>query len=326
MSIASKQMLLNELEERLSDKLSARDLQAFVTDTSSLLARYEVEFKAQESHASEDYLKAFLDAKQIEGRSQKTLERYRYILKKLLVETGVPLPEITTYHIRSYLIREKSRGIGDKTIEGTRTVFSSFFGWLWKEGLIERNPCANIGAIKCTKKIRHPYSDVEIEKLKESCDTLRDRAIISFLLSTGCRISEMCGLNRDDVDFESLECQVLGKGNKERTVYIDNVTAMLLKRYLKSRADFVQALFIGKGSERMTPGGVRARLKTIAERAGVENVHPHRFRRTLATNLINHGMQIQEVASILGHDKIDTTMTYVYIEKNNVKNAYRRYA
>ena len=136
----------------------------------------------------------------------------------------------------------------------------------------------------------------------------------------------MCGLNRDDIDFTNLECKVLGKGNKERTVYIDTVTAMLLRRYLKDRADLNIALFCGKGTERIAPGGVRAMLKKIGERAAVENVHPHRFRRTLATNLINRGMPIQEVASILGHDKIDTTMKYVFIDKNNVKSAYRKYA
>lgn len=326
MSIASKQMLLKELQDHAAEKMNAKDLQVFISETSAMLARFDVEYTDNAGRASEDYLKAFLDAKQIEGRSEKTLERYRYILVKMLDRVAAPLPEITTYHIRSYLIEEKNRGLGDKTIEGERTVFSSFFGWLWKEGLLDKNPCANIGAIKCAKKIRHPYSDVEIEKLKEACGSIRDKALISFLLSTGCRISEVCGLDREDVDFESLECQVFGKGKKERTVYIDNVTAMLLKRYLKSRSDLMPALFVGKGTERITPGGVRARLKTIAEKAEVENVHPHRFRRTLATNLINHGMQIQEVASILGHDKIDTTMKYVFIEKTNVKNAYRKYA
>ena len=326
MSIASKQMLLKELQDHAAEKMNAKDLQVFISETSAMLARFDVEYTDNAGRASEDYLKAFLDAKQIEGRSEKTLERYRYILVKMLDRVAAPLPEITTYHIRSYLIEEKNRGLGDKTIEGERTVFSSFFGWLWKEGLLDKNPCTNIGAIKCAKKIRHPYSDVEIEKLKEACGSIRDKALISFLLSTGCRISEVCGLDREDVDFESLECQVFGKGKKERTVYIDNVTAMLLKRYLKSRSDLMPALFVGKGTERITPGGVRARLKTIAEKAEVENVHPHRFRRTLATNLINHGMQIQEVASILGHDKIDTTMKYVFIEKTNVKNAYRKYA
>jgi site-specific recombinase XerD len=149
--------------------------------------------------------------------------------------------------------------------------------------------------------------------------------MISFLLSTGCRISEVCGLNRESVDLKNLECTVLGKGDKERTVFFDDVTAMLLNRYFSERKDNSPALFAGKGTDRMTPGGVRAKLKTIAQRAHVENVHPHRFRRTLATTLIDRGMDIQEVAALLGHEKLDTTLKYVYINKVNVKNAYKKY-
>jgi site-specific recombinase XerD len=201
----------------------------------------------------------------------------------------------------------------------------SYFGWLQKEGLLEANPCANLAPIKCVKKVRVPYTEVDIERLKESCWCTRDKALIVFLLSTGCRISEVCGLNRDSIDFISGECTVLGKGNKERTVFIDDVTAMLLQRYLSERTDESPALFSGKGTKRMTPSGIRARLHNIAKKADIDNVHPHRFRRTLATTLINHGMQIQEVASILGHDKLDTTMKYVYIDKTKIKNSYRKF-
>jgi site-specific recombinase XerD len=183
-----------------------------------------------------------------------------------------------------------------------------------------------VGAIKCAKKIRLPYSAEDIERLKETCGTIRDKAIISFLLSTGCRVSEVCALNREDIDINSLECKVLGKGNKERTVYFDKVTAMLLNRYILTRDDISPALFIGKGSKRLTAQGMRYMLKKVSEKANVENVHPHRFRRTLATNLIDRGMPIQEVVAVLGHDRIDTTTDYIYIEKENVKSAYRKYA
>lgn len=326
MSIASRQMFLEEIEAQLGTRLTVsntRDAMKMITDT---LTAYEIEYTGTPADSPDDYLQAFLDAKQIEGRSQKTIDRYKYILKKMLDEIHAPVRSITTYHLRAYLMDTKNRGLSDGSIEGIRSIMSSYFGWLWKEGLIERNPCANIGPIKCKKQIRLPFSAEEIERLKESCGTLRDKALISFLLSTGCRISEVCSLNREDIDFSNLECKVLGKGNKERTVYIDTVTAMLLKRYFRQRTDQDAALFIGKGTDRISPQGVRARLNTIADRAGVENVHPHRFRRTLATNLINRGMPIQEVASILGHDKIDTTMRYVFINKDNVKNAYRKYA
>ena len=274
----------------------------------------------------DDLLRAFLDAKRLEGRSEKTIYGYRRIIERMLESVKVPTYEISIYNLRSYLMQERNRGISDVTLEGNRNVFSSFFGWLYKEKLIQDNPCANLGPIKHIKKIRVPFSEVEIEMLKEACKTARDKALISFLLATGCRISEVCNLNRDDIDYQNLECTVLGKGNKERTVFLDDITAMLLKRYLAERTDDMPALFIGKGTERLAPGGVRFRLNEIADRAGVQNVHPHRFRRTLATNLIDRGMSIQEVASILGHENINTTMTYVYINKENVKNAYRKYA
>jgi site-specific recombinase XerD len=171
-----------------------------------------------------------------------------------------------------------------------------------------------------------PFSQTDIELIKENAKTIRDKAIVCFLLSTGARINEVCSLNRGDIDFQSMEATVLGKGNKERTVYLDTVTAMLLKRYFDSRTDTCPALFAGKRNERLTPDGVRRMLKVIEKNSGVENVHPHRFRRTLATRLIDHGMTITEVAAILGHESLNVTSRYVYVEKQNVKNNYNRYA
>lgn len=325
MSIASRQMLLESIEKSVGECLTVVNVQEAMKRISGVLSSYEVEYTEKEDSSSKDYLKAFLDAKEIEGRSPKTIERYRYIIGRALKSINAPVCSITTYHLRGYLMDCKNQGMADQTIEGIRSCLSSFFGWLWREGILERNPCANISPIKCRKQIRLPFSSEEIERLKENCDSIRDKAIVSFLLSTGCRISEVCNLNISDVDFTSMECRVLGKGNKERTVYIDSVTAMLLKRYLSTREDQYVALFIGKGTDRMTPGGIRSMLKTKERASNVVNVHPHRFRRTLATNLINRGMPIQEVASILGHDKIDTTMTYVYLEKENVKSAYKKF-
>ena len=228
---------------------------------------------------------------------------------------------------------KKDHGNSDRTIEGYRAVLNSFFGWLSREGMIHDNPCANISPITCAKKVRTPFSEVDLYKIVEKCDfnsgdrctTDRNKTIVSFLGSTGCRISEMCALNRDSIRLDDMECVVHGKGNKDRVVYIDDVTAMLLKRYLDSRTDDSPALFIGRGSDRLTPGGVRHILKTIEARAGVENVHPHRFRRTLATNLIGHGMPIQEVSRLLGHENLDTTMTYCYVDQKSVKSSYQKY-
>lgn len=330
MSITSKQNFILEFKNlNLLKNLSYEQYNTIIDDVSKLLDSYDIELIPNNNIIEENYkmyLKCFLESKEIEGRSKKTLERYNYILTRFFKEINIPINKITIFNLRNYLLNEKSRGISDKTLNGIRDVFNSFFGWLWKEGLIENNPCNNLGPIKCIKKIRKPYSDSDIEKLKEKCYDVRDKAFICFMLSTGCRISEICQLNKSDINFITLECKVLGKGDKERIVFIDDVTSMLLQRYLSERKDEYDALFIGKGTCRMTLGGVRARLKTIAIEAGVENVHPHRFRRTLATNLISHGMAIQDVSMILGHEKIDTTMTYVYRDKESVKNSYKKFS
>lgn len=327
MSITAKQYLLKQVGNELGDVLTANNLEVVLDKLNDALSMYEVESIADGriDGEADDFLRAFVDAKMIEGRSEKTLEHYKYIINRMLAEIKTPIRQITVFHLRRYLMDEKDRGIADKTLEGIRSVMCSYFGWLQKEGLLKENPCANLSPIRCAKKVKIPYTEVDIEKLKESCACNRDKAIIAFLLSTGCRISEVCGLNRNSIDFQNLECTVHGKGNKERTVFIDEVTAMLVRRYLDERTDSSIALFAGKGTDRMTPGGIRARLNNIAKQADVIHVHPHRFRRTLATSLIDHGMQIQDVAAILGHDKLDTTLKYVYINKTNVKNAYRKY-
>lgn len=327
MSIASKQSFLFDVEKGIEPFLTAQLVNDVMRIVSERISIYEIDQMMQVGAdiESEELLKAFLDAKRVEGRSEKTIERYEYIIKRVFNKIDMPIRKISVFHLRKYLADEKERGICDNTLDGIRQVLSAYFSWLQKEGLLRENPTLNLGTIKSIKKIRKPYTTVEIEKLKECCKCERDKAIIAILLSTGCRISEICALNRDDIDFESAEILVLGKGNKERTVFLDDVAIMLLKRYLNTRADAYPALFIGKGSERLNPGGIRLLLNKIAKEAGVEGVHPHRFRRTLATQLIDHGMAIQEVAAILGHEKLDTTLRYVYINKTNVKNSYRKH-
>ena len=326
MSIESKKTLLNNLERRLSEVLTASDMAKTMGALSDVLAGFDVQQIITADPGNDDMLGAYISALQIEGRSVKTIERYKYLIKRLMASVGVSTREVTVYHIRRFLAEEKARGIADRTLESMRQVYSAYFNWLQRENLIQLNPTANLGAVKYAKKVKTTYTEVDIEKLKFQCESIRDRAIICFLLSTGCRISEMTQLNRGDIDFTSLEVTVLGKGNKERTVYLDPVAGMTIKEYLASRKDDEPALFTGKGSERLTPGGVRFMLRNLADKTGVDHVHPHKFRRTLATNLIRHGMPIQEVASILGHDKLDTTMKYVILDKTDVKNSYRKYA
>ena len=327
MSVEAKQAMLKKLENELSDTLTINNMNEVLKILADELEYYNLEQIEDYEFdlSSNDMLEAFLSAKELEGRSPKTLERYRYIITRLLFFTKMPIRSITVYHLRKYLMELKNRGNSDVTLEGIREVFSSFFNWLQKEKLITDNPCVNLAPIKCMKKNKLPFSSVDIERLKENCNNVRDKAIICFLLSTGCRIGEVVSLNKNDIDFQKKQCKVLGKGNKERIVYLDDITIFFLKKYFSERVDNYEALFIGKGSFRMTPGGIRRVLVKLGEKAGVENVHPHRFRRTLATNLIYRGMPIQEVAKILGHEKLDTTMKYVYIDNNNLKFSYNKF-
>lgn len=335
-SIEAKHELLREVSDGIADKMPTTHAETALSVLADTMGNYEIESTGTEDDFAEkeECLKAFLDAKRIEGRSGKTIERYEYIIRKFY-ETCERGPRRTTvYHIRRYLSGCKAAGNSDRTIEGYRTILNGYFQWLTRESLIAVNPVGNIAPIHYEKKVREPYSDVDLYKLNENCDiergsrctTDRNKAIIAVLESTGCRISEVCGMNRNDINFTAAECVVHGKGNKNRVVYLDCVAIMLVQRYLESRTDDLPALFIGKGTDRMTPGGVRHMLKLFEKKAGLTNVHPHRFRRTLATNMIQRGMPIQEVSILLGHEKLDTTMTYVYTNQDSVKNSYYKYS
>jgi site-specific recombinase XerD len=326
MAIEAKATLLNEMERALATEVTAAELTRILTILTEKLDHYDLTMTALDGPQQDDLLDAYLSALAIEGRSKKTIERYRYLISRMMDAVRTPTRKITVYHLRKYLADEKARGISDRTLESTRQVFSAYFNWLQRERLIDQNPVGNLGVIKYQKKEKDVYSEVDIERMKFGCKSLRDRVIVTFLQATGCRISEMVGLNRDDVDLKSLECKVLGKGNKERTVFLDQVAAATLQAYLATRTDELPALFVGKGTERLHPGGVRKMLCDLGASAHVSHVHPHKFRRTTATNLIRHGMPIQEVAAILGHDKLYTTMQYVVLDKSDIKSSYRKYA
>ena len=326
MAIEAKAVFLKDVEQSLATILTAADMIQTMSAITDVLARYRMESLRLDTTDTDDMLDAYLDALSVQGRSPKTITRYRYILTRMRESVHVPTRSVTVYHLRRYLSDEKAQGISDRTLESTRQVFGAYFNWLHRERLIEVNPCANLGAIKYQKRQKDLYSDVDMERMKFGCKSIRDRAIICFLKATGCRISEMCGLNRDDVDLKEMECKVLGKGNKERIVFLDQVAAAVLESYLATRTDDHPALFIGKGTDRLKPGGVRKMLVDLGAAAHVNHVHPHKFRRTTATTLIKHGMPIQEVAAILGHDKLDTTMQYVVLNKDDIASAYKKYA
>lgn len=325
MSLADKQILLNRIAHDLGDDLTSNQLTAVMSKFAEGISEFDVSYLGEQADLQTEFLTAFLSAKTIEGKSAKTVERYRYIITRMIRKVGVPVEKINVYHLRAYLAERQSSGISESTLRGERDIFCSFFGWLSREGLLEKNPAGNLTAVKVPKIVRYPFSPVELERLKEACTCERDKALILFLNSSGCRVNEVCTLNRADIDFGGRSCCVLGKGNKERIVFLDDLCLDQLSRYLGSRTDESPALFVGRGSDRLTPGGVRFMLCRLGERSGVEHVHPHRFRRTLATGLIDRGMAIQEVASILGHEKLDTTMKYVHITTDRVHASYNKY-
>ena len=325
MAIDAKMSFLSQLRKALSDTLTIDQAEKLKVTALDILDHFEMVETTPLDDQTDDLLDSYITAMQVECRSPKTIERYRYEIGRMMDFAKVPTRRISVYHLRSYLAYGKERGLCDRTLDSQRQIFSAYFNWLQRECLIDRNPTANLGAIKCAKKEKKSYTAIEIEKLNQFCEIVRDRAIIHFLGSTGCRISEMTGLNRDSVDLERLECVVHGKGNKERIVYLDEVAGMLIRQYMDERDDSDDALFYGK-TERLKPGGVRLMLNRLAERAGVDHVHPHKFRRTLATDLARHGMPIQEVARILGHEKLDTTMKYVVLNNDDIKASYRRFA
>ena len=323
-SYVDKQQFIGELSEALKSVLTVTEMEQMQSVLLGVLSGYEMERCADNRDSvaeSADFLQMYIDAKAIEGRTDKTLARYQFVLNTFFRAENVTAHGTTVYHIRDYFMKEKKRGIADSTIAGVRDVLNSFYGWLFNEGLIPKNPCANVGTIRQEKKVRKPYSSVEVQKILEGCKCLRDKAIVLFLLNTGCRISELSGINVEDVDLKNRECVVYGKGRKERTIFFDEVTAWVLAQHIETQ-EANGPLFTGKRHERLQPNGIRCMLKDIEKRTGVENIHPHRFRRTFATSVINHGMAIQDVAAILGHEMLDTTMKYVYQSKERTRNAY----
>lgn len=324
MAIEAKASFLRKMEKKQETETTASTMAKVLSIVADVMEGFdmrEIGFEEEQ----DDMLECFLQALDVQGRSRKTIAHYRLILGKMLEGTKVSARRVTVYHLRSYLAKQKERGLKDSTLAHHREVFSSFFGWLFREGLIEKNPVVNLGSIKVAKEEKKVFSDIDMEKMKQNGRRAVDKAIITFLASTGCRVAELVGLDRNALDLENLECVVRGKGNKERTVYLDNVTAMYVKKYLATRTDDCPALFVTRSLERFNTGGIRDMLKRLEERSGVEHIHPHKFRRTLATNLARRNMPIQTIAAILGHENIETTMQYIVLNKDNTKMQYRQY-
>lgn len=273
------------------------------------------------------YLQMFLIRKKTEGKSDRTLEQYNLHLSKVLQTLNMPVDKITENDLFCYLARyKKNNNASNVYLDNIRLVFSSFFTWLNAKGHIPKNPTLGLEPIKVEKRIKKPLSDEDLEKLRRTCERERDLALIEFLYSTGVRVSELTALNRQDIDFYGKTVIVYGKGSKERETYLTATSCLHLKAYLDGRKDNNEALFVSTKSphERLTVAGVEKILKNLGEAAGVEKVHPHRFRRTMATNVLRKGMPLEEVKELLGHTKLDTTMIYCTVSTENVKHSHQR--
>lgn len=312
---------LPELSADLRDKIERTLLTS--------LQNYEVQERCTEvsihDNTNMGLVRKFIATKKLEGKSERTLRRYQPELEKLVYFLDKKLYEVSSYDLRLYLsLYKEQRKISNRTLENMRKTISAFFSWLHDEGVITQNPARAVKQIKYDKIVRKPFSAVDREKLKNACCQLRDLALTEFLYASGLRVSEVISLDRSSIDFITREATVIGKGGKERRFYLSEVCAEYLRQYLNSRYDDNVALFVGTKSpyRRLTKEGVEYIVKDLGKKAGVSNVHPHRFRRTLATDLVRKGVPIQDVAQILGHSDLRTTQVYVALDQSTVKYHY----
>lgn len=271
---------------------------------------------------------AFISAKHIEGCSIKTLKYYRTTIEKMVDYINKGIRHIQTEDLRSYLTNYQNKNQSSRvTIDNIRRILSSFFSWLEDEDYILKSPVRRIHKVKTAISVKETYSDEDLEKMRDNCTELRDLAMIDMLASTGMRIGEMVLLNKTDIDFNERECVVFGKGDKERIVYFDARTKIHLQNYIDSRNDENPALFVTLRipHERIKIGGIESRLREIGKRLDIQGVHPHKFRRTLATMAIDKGMPIEQLQQLLGHKRIDTTLQYAMVKQSNVKLAHKKY-
>ena len=278
--------------------------------------------------SNEEYLRMFLEAKRIEGCSERTTQYYRVTIEKMLESIETPIRKVTTEEIRGYLAKyQEINNCGKVTIDNIRRNISSFFSWMEEEDYILKSPMKRIHKIKAPTQVKEIISDEAIETLRDHCSCKRDLAMIDLLYSTGIRVGELVNLDREDIDFEKRECVVFGKGNKERRVYFDAKAKIHLRDYLESRTDDNKALFVTLDApyDRLKISGIEIRIRGLGRRLSLNKVHPHKFRRTMATRAIDKGMPIEQVQKILGHSQIDTTMQYAIVNQNNVKASHQRY-
>ena len=325
-----KEKIISEIIREMISSLNNEQLSKLKTTLEIYLYNVSIEAKqeADTEKKEVDYLEVFLSAKRIEGCSEKTLIYYKNTIQQMLDSIGKSVCTIVTEDLRTYLAEyQKGKQSSKVTIDNIRRIFSSFFSWLEDEDYIIKSPVRRIHRIKAASTIKETYTDEQLESMRDNCDNPRDLALIDILASTGMRVGELVLLNRDDISFDERECIVFGKGDKERMVYFDARTKIHLQNYLDSRTDNNEALFVSLKApyNRMKIGGIELRLREMGKRLNIEKVHPHKFRRTLATVAIDKGMPIEQLQKLLGHQRIDTTLQYAMVKQSNVKIAHRKY-
>lgn len=339
-----KDKIISDLRLKLYELLPTEHIETVCGLVSITLGGYDLALKETAvvtyDYGDADLLRRFFVNKAIEGLTERSLTYYRAVLHKAFLEIGKHIKDITTDDIRVYLAKHKLAGNSDKTLNNIRRVFSSFWGWCVREELLKSNIVLKINRIKEKKIVREAFSEDELETLRTAAKCLRDKAIIEFLYSTGCRVSEATNLNRGDIDFENGEVTVFGKGRKERVVYLTARCRAVLAEYMKSRTDNHDALFISdfsdmrggankwiamRGIRRFDKNSLGRMLRKLGERTGIANVHAHRFRRTAATLALRRGMPIEQVAKMLGHESLNTTTIYANSSQDDIKLAHEKF-
>lgn len=317
----------DRIEKVLSEMASVLTVVQLKQLQNALIKHFSENETTNSIHDNSEYLKAFLDAKRIEGCSSRTIKYYQVTAERMLLEINTPIRKITTEDLRDYLVDyQKINDCGKVTVDNIRRNLSSFFAWLEEEDYIIKSPMRRIHKIRVKQPVKNTISDEAIELLRDNCKCIRDLAMIDLLYSTGIRVGELVNLNIADINFEERECIVFGKGDKERRVYFDARTKLHLKKYISERSDSNPALFVTLDypNSRLKISGVEIRIRDLGKSLELDKIHPHKFRRTMATRAIDKGMPIEQVQKILGHSQIDTTMRYALVNQNNVKESHRK--
>lgn len=325
--------LTTDIMQQMLPVLDNGQLQRLQEVLKQTLVRYQVTISQNgpeepTENDNDALVNAFISAKKLEGCSERTLTYYKSTVVIMLKFVQKNVRHITTEDLRVYLATyQKKNNATNVSVDNVRRNLSSFFGWLETEDYIIKSPVRRIHKVKTTKQVKKTFSDEDLEALRDGCKTKRDLAIIDMLVSTGMRIGELVQLNKDSINYEERECKVLGKGDKERIAYFDARTKKHLQEYLADRTDDNPALFVSldKPHTRVTIGGLEYRIRNLGRRLGLQRVHPHKFRRTLATMAIDKGMPIEQVQQVLGHENIDTTMQYAMVKQSNVKTSHRKF-